>query len=51
MKITYEVQKEPNGIAEAFIIGKEFIGNDMVALILGDNIFMELISQNYSLRG
>ena len=39
MKITYEVQKEPNGIAEAFIIGKEFIGNDMVALILGDNIF------------
>jgi len=35
----YEVQEHPNGLAEAFIIGKEFIGNDKVALILGDNIF------------
>lgn len=35
----YEVQKQPNGLAEAFIIGKEFIGIDKVALILGDNIF------------
>lgn len=35
----YEVQENPNGLAEAFIIGKEFIGNDKVALILGDNIF------------
>lgn len=35
----YEVQKEPNGLAEAFIIGNEFIGNDSVALVLGDNIF------------
>lgn len=34
------VQQEPNGIAEAFIIGKQFIGNDDVALILGDNIFL-----------
>ncbi|WP_435135574.1 glucose-1-phosphate thymidylyltransferase RfbA [Formosa sp. A9] len=35
----YEVQEAPNGLAEAFIIGADFIGNDKVALILGDNIF------------
>ena len=36
---SYETQDHPNGIAEAFIIGEKFIGNDKVALILGDNIF------------
>ena len=39
LKLEYKVQEKPNGLAEAFIIGEEFIGNDNVALILGDNIF------------
>ena len=39
LKLSYKEQKHPNGLAEAFIIGEEFIGNDNVALILGDNIF------------
>lgn len=39
LAITYVLQDKPNGIAESFILGKEFIGNDSVTLILGDNIF------------
>lgn len=39
MKFEYAVQEVPNGLAQAFVIGAEFIGNDSVSLILGDNIF------------
>ncbi|WP_440706363.1 glucose-1-phosphate thymidylyltransferase RfbA [Heyndrickxia oleronia] len=39
IKLEYEVQKHPRGLADAFIIGEKFIGNDQVCLVLGDNIF------------
>ncbi len=39
MHFSYAVQEHPNGLAEAFLIGEQFIGNDRVALVLGDNIF------------
>ncbi|HPI19168.1 MAG TPA: glucose-1-phosphate thymidylyltransferase RfbA [Candidatus Kapabacteria bacterium] len=39
LNISYKIQKEPRGLADAFIVGEEFIGNDRVCLILGDNIF------------
>ncbi|MCA9372302.1 NTP transferase domain-containing protein [Candidatus Woesebacteria bacterium] len=38
-KFTYEIQEEPRGLADAFIVGKHFIGRDNVTMILGDNIF------------
>ena len=39
VRFTYKVQERPRGLADAFIIGEDFIGNDNVCLILGDNIF------------
>ena len=45
LNIKYAIQEQPNGLAEAFIIGEEFIGDDNVAMILGDNIFY---GQNFS---
>ena len=39
MKFSYKVQEVPNGLAQAFVLGKEFIGDDDVCLVLGDNIF------------
>ena len=39
IKLEYKVQEHPNGLAEAFIIGEKFIGDDSVCLILGDNVF------------
>ena len=43
-ELEYKVQKEPNGLAQAFIIGEEFIGSDKVCMILGDNIFQMKIN-------
>src|SRR3974390_517447 len=39
IRLSYRIQKSPGGIAQAFLIGKKFIGGDSVALVLGDNIF------------
>ena len=39
MKFTYQVQEVPNGLAQALVLGRDFLGNDDVCLVLGDNIF------------
>ena len=39
MKFSYKVQEVPNGLAQAFVLGREFLGDDDVCLVLGDNIF------------
>ena len=39
ISLTYKVQERPRGLADAFIVGEEFVGNDSVCLILGDNVF------------
>lgn len=46
VKFTYEIQEEPKGLAEAFVIGDNFIGNDDVVMILGDNIFSDDFSED-----
>ncbi len=46
MKFTYILQEEPNGLAQAFVLGADFVGDDNVALILGDNIFYGSNFQN-----
>ena len=55
IEISYEVQSEPRGLAEAFLIGEDFINSDEVALILGDNIFYghglsEMVSEASKLK-
>ena len=55
VKFSYKVQDQPKGIAEAFILGEEFIGDDSVALVLGDNVFYghgltEILKRSASLK-
>lgn len=47
LNISYKVQPYPDGLAQAFILGDTFIGNDLSALVLGDNIFTAMTLMNY----
>lgn len=51
MHLAYKVQEEPRGLAEAFILGEEFIGQDSVCLILGDNVFYGQALSDYLRQG
>ena len=51
MRFEYKIQEQPRGLAEAFILGEEFIGSDSVCLILGDNIFYGQALSDYLRRG
>jgi glucose-1-phosphate thymidylyltransferase len=56
IEISYEVQPSPDGLAQAFIIGEEFIGEDSVALVLGDNVFHgaglgKALANNHTIEG
>ena len=46
INISYKIQPSPEGLAQAFILGENFIGNDSVCLVLGDNIFLDTDYQN-----
>src|SRR3982751_5643758 len=55
MKISYQVQDQPNGIAQAFVLGADFVGDSPVCLILGDNVFYghdltEMLDESAKLR-
>ena len=50
-KLEYKVQEVPNGLAQAFVLGEEFIGDDKVCLILGDNIFQMKVKTLQECRG
>lgn len=56
LSFSYKVQHEPNGLAQAFVLGEEFIGKDKVSLVLGDNIFygsglQDIVKSNIDIEG
>ena len=51
IELSYAVQPSPDGLAQAFIIGADFIGNDNVAMVLGDNIFLQVHGLTKKIKG